>query len=128
MNGQRAVARSIDEYIAGQPAKSQAILTRIRRTIARAAPAAQEKISYRMPTFTLNGVLVYFAAFKAHIGLYPPVRGDARLEKALAPYAGAKGNLRLPLDQPIPYDLITRLVKLRVRQNLGKALRRGKKR
>lgn len=128
MNGQRAVARSIDEYIAGQPAKSQAILTRIRRTIARAAPAAQEKISYRMPAFTLNGVLVYFAAFKAHIGLYPPVRGDARLEKALAPYAGAKGNLRLPLDQPMPYDLITRLVKLRVRQNLGKALRRGKKR
>jgi uncharacterized protein YdhG (YjbR/CyaY superfamily) len=128
MNGQRAVARSIDEYIAGQPAKSQAILTRIRRTIARAAPAAQEKISYRMPAFTLNGVLVYFAAFKAHIGLYPPVRGDARLEKALAPYAGAKGNLRLPLDQPMPYDLIARLVKLRVRQNLGKALRRGKKR
>lgn len=127
MNG-RAIPRSIDEYIAGQPAKSQAILTRIRRTIARAAPAAQEKISYRMPAFTLNGVLVYFAAFKAHIGLYPPVRGDARLEKALAPYAGAKGNLRLPLDQPMPYDLITRLVKLRVRQNLGKALRRGKKR
>jgi uncharacterized protein YdhG (YjbR/CyaY superfamily) len=127
MNG-RAIPRSIDEYIAGQPAKVRAILTRIRRTIARAAPAAQEKISYRMPAFTLNGVLVYFAAFKAHIGLYPPVRGDARLEKALAPYAGAKGNLRLPLDQPMPYDLITRLVKLRVRQNLGKALRRGKKR
>jgi uncharacterized protein YdhG (YjbR/CyaY superfamily) len=81
-----------------------------------------------MPAFTLNGVLVYFAAFKAHIGLYPPVRGDARLEKALAPYAGPKGNLRLPLDQPMPYDLITRLVKLRLRQNLGKALRRGKKR
>jgi uncharacterized protein YdhG (YjbR/CyaY superfamily) len=127
MNG-RAIPRSIDEYIAGQPAKVRAILTRIRRTIARAAPAAQEKISYRMPAFTLNGVLVYFAAFKAHIGLYPPVRGDARLEKALAPYAGAKGNLRLPLDQPMPYDLIRRLVKLRVRQNLGKALRRGKKR
>jgi uncharacterized protein YdhG (YjbR/CyaY superfamily) len=127
MNG-RAIPRSIDEYIAGQPAKVRAILTRIRRTIARAAPAAQEKISYRMPAFTLNGVLVYFAAFKAHIGLYPPVRGDARLEKALAPYAGPKGNLRLPLDQPMPYDLITRLVKLRVRQNLGKALRRGKKR
>jgi uncharacterized protein YdhG (YjbR/CyaY superfamily) len=127
MNG-RAIPRSIDEYIAGQPAKVRAILTRIRRTIARAAPAAQEKISYRMPAFTLNGVLVYFAAFKAHIGLYPPVRGDARLEKALAPYAGPKGNLRLPLDQPMPYDLITRLVKLRLRQNLGKALRRGKKR
>ena len=128
MDRQRAIPRSIDEYIAAQPAKSQAILRRIRRTIARAAPAAQERISYRIPAFTLKGVLVYFAAFKAHIGLYPPVRGDARLTQALAPYAGAKGNLRLPLDQPIPYDLITRLVKLRVRQNLAKALRRGKKR
>jgi uncharacterized protein YdhG (YjbR/CyaY superfamily) len=127
MDGQRATPRSIDEYIAAQPAKSQAILTRIRRTIARAAPAAQERISYRMPAFTLNGVLLYFAAFKAHIGLYPPLRGDARLEKALAPYAGAKGNLRLPLDQPMPYGLITRLVKRRVQQNLAKAARRRRK-
>lgn len=128
MDRQRAIARSIDEYIAAQPAKSRAILTRIRRTIERAAPAAQETISYRMPAFTLNGALVYFAAFKAHIGLYPPFRGDARLQKALAPYAGPKGNLRLPLDQPIPYPLIARLVKLRARQNLTKARLRGKKR
>lgn len=124
MHAQRIIPRSIDEYIAAQPAKAQAILRRIRRTIARAAPAAQETISYRIPTFTLNGALVHFAAFKAHIGLYPPVRGDARLEKALAPYAGAKGNLRLPLDQPIPYGLIARLVKLRVQHNGGKAAAR----
>jgi uncharacterized protein YdhG (YjbR/CyaY superfamily) len=129
MDGQRAIPGSIDEYIAAQPAKSRAILRRIRRTIARAAPAAHETISYRMPAFTLNGVLVYFAAFKAHIGLYPPLRGDARLQKELAPYAGAKGNLRLPLDEPMPYALIARLVKRRVQQNLDKAARRpGKKR
>ena len=127
MHAQRAVPRSIDAYIAAQPVKAQAILRRIRRTIARAAPAAQETISYRIPTFTLNGALVYFAAFKAHIGLYPPLRGDARLEKALAPYAGAKGNLKLPLDQPIPYGLIARFVKLRVQQKLRTAAARRRK-
>jgi uncharacterized protein YdhG (YjbR/CyaY superfamily) len=74
-----------------------------------------------MPTFTLSGILVQFAAFKKHIGFYPPVRGDAKLEKAAAPYAGEKGNLRFALDQPIPYGLIERLVKLRAKQNLLKA-------
>jgi uncharacterized protein YdhG (YjbR/CyaY superfamily) len=78
-----------------------------------------------MPAFTLNGALVYFAAFKKHIGLYPPVSGDARLEKAISPYAGEKGNLRFPLDQPIPYDLIERIVKLRVKQSLTKAAAKG---
>jgi uncharacterized protein YdhG (YjbR/CyaY superfamily) len=99
----------------------RAILERIRLTIRSAAPDAQETISYRMPTFTLNGVLVHFAAFKEHIGFYPPVRGDAKLEKAASRYAGEKGNLRFPLNQPIPYGLIERLVKLRVKQNLSKA-------
>ena len=74
-----------------------------------------------MPTFTQNGVLIHFAAFKQHIGLYPPVKGDARLEKAVARYAGEKGNLRFPLAQPIPYDLIARIAKHRVKQNLAKA-------
>jgi uncharacterized protein YdhG (YjbR/CyaY superfamily) len=84
------------------------------------APDAQETISYNMPTFWLNGALVYFAAFKKHIGFYPPARGDARLEKAISIYAGEKGNLQFPLDQPIPYGLIQRIVKLRVKQNSAK--------
>jgi len=80
-----------------------------------------------MPAFTQNGVVVYFAAFKNHIGLYPPVSGDAKLEKDIAPYAGEKGNLRFPLNQPIPYELIERIVKLRVEQNMAKAGAKGKK-
>ena len=91
--------------------------------VSRAAPNAQETISYRIPAFKLNGVLVYFAAFKKHIGLYPPISGDARLEKAVARYAGEKGNLRFPLDEPIPYGLIERITKLRVRQNMSRGKR-----
>ena len=121
--------KSIDEYIATFPAEVRAILERIRSTIRRAAPGAQETISYRIPAFTLNGTLVYFAAFENHIGFYPPVRGDARLKKAISGYAGEKGNLRFPLDQPIPYGLIGRIVKMRVKQNVAKAAaRKAKKR
>ena len=111
---------NIDEYISAFPPKVRAILRKIRKIVRKAAPDAQETISYRIPAFKQNGVLVYFAAFKKHIGLYPPVRGDARLEKALARYAGEKGNLRFPLEKPIPYPLIERIVKLRVRQNRAK--------
>ena len=118
--------QNIDDYIALFSPEVQAILQRIRSTIRQAAPEAQETISYRMPALKLNGILVYFAAFKKHIGLYPPVRGDAKLEKAISGYAGEKGNLKFPLNQPIPYDLIERIVKLRVRQNLSKARVSGK--
>ena len=111
---------SIDGYIAASPSAVRPILKEIRRIISTAAPGAEELISYRMPAFRLSGILVYFAAFKNHIGLYPPVSGDARLEKALAPFAGPKGNLRFPLDRPIPYALIKRIVRLRVRQNLSR--------
>lgn len=107
---------SIDEYIAASPTVVQPILREIRRIIGNAAPGAQELISYRMPAFKLNGILVYFAAFKNHIGFYPPVSGDMKLEKALLPYAGPKGNLKFPLDQAIPYALIKRIVLLRVKQ------------
>lgn len=117
----RATPKSIDEYIAAFPPEVQAVLEKIRVTISDAAPDAQETISYQIPTFTLNGALVHFAGFKKHIGLYPPVKGDAGLVKAVSTYAGEKGNLRFPLDQPIPYDLIERIVKLRVKQNLAKA-------
>ena len=112
---------NIDEYIASFPPEIQAILSKIRSTVRQAAPEAEEVISYNIPAFTLNGILVYFAAFKKHIGFYPPVRGDARLEKSISVYAGEKGNLKFPLDQPIPYDLIERIVKLRVKQNASKA-------
>jgi len=113
----RALPKSIDEYIAACSPEVRAILEKIRFTVRNAAPGAQETISYRMPAFKLRGVLVYFAAFKRHIGFYPPVRGDAKLEKAIAAYAGEKGNLRFPLDQPIPYGLIERIVKHRRKQD-----------
>ncbi|MFZ2490951.1 MAG: DUF1801 domain-containing protein [Thermoanaerobaculia bacterium] len=118
---------TVDEYIAAFPPEVQAILEKIRRTVKTAAPEAQERISYRIPTFTLEGVLVHFAAFKHHIGLYPPVRGDAMLEKAAARFAGEKGNLRFPLDQPIPYALIARIVRFRVKQNRATAATKKKK-
>ena len=113
--------KSVDQYIASFPRDVQTILKKVRLTIKNAAPGAQETISYNIPTFILNGALVHFAAFKKHIGFYPPVRGDAKLEKAASFYAGEKGNLRFPLDQSIPYELIERLVKCRVKQNLSKA-------
>ena len=123
-----AAPTSMDEYIAASPSEVKPILRKIRRTISTAAPRAQELISYRMPAFRLHGILVYFAAFKNHIGVYPPVSGDARLEKALSPYSGPKGNLKFPLDQPIPYALIKRVVLLRVKQDLARAAARGRKR
>jgi uncharacterized protein YdhG (YjbR/CyaY superfamily) len=122
----RGKSGNIDEYIARFPADVRAILQKVRKTIHKAAPDAEETISYQIPAFTLNGILVYFAAFKEHIGLYPPVAGDAALMKAIAPYAGEKGNLQFPLDQPIPYALIDRIVRVRARQNLAKAAKPAK--
>ncbi len=120
-------AASIDEYIAGCSPAVRTLLKRLRATVKRAAPDAEEFISYRMPAFRLHGVLVYFAAFKNHIGLYPPIRGNAKLKADTAVYAGEKGNLRFPLDQPIPYALIARIVKFRARQNRAKANLKGKR-
>ena len=117
MPGKRTTPRDIDEYVSGFAPEVRLILERIRSTIRRAAPGAQETISYQIPAFRQNGILVYFAAFKKHIGFYPPVRGDAALEKAVGRYAGEKGNLRFPLAEPIPYALIARIVKLRARQD-----------
>src|SRR5215470_4559573 len=113
--------KGIDGYISQFPADVQAILEQLRATIRHAAPEATETISYMMPAFKQHGILVYFAAWKKHVGLYPPISGDKALEKAVAPYAGPKGNLQFPLDEPIPYDLIERIVKLRVKQDSAKA-------
>ncbi|MDW8353250.1 MAG: DUF1801 domain-containing protein [Bryobacterales bacterium] len=112
---------SIDEYISTAPARVRPILAEIRRVVRAAAPEAEEVISYRMPAFKQHGILLYFAGFKNHIGLYPPVSGEPKLEEALKPYAGPKGNLKFPLDRPIPYALIRRIVKLRLAQNLARA-------
>lgn len=127
MESIRTAPVSVDEYIQGFSPEVQAILQRVRQVVREAAPDAQEVISYRMPAVKQNGVLVYFAAFKNHIGLYPPITGDARIQKAIAPYAGEKGNLRFPLDKPMPYDLISRITALRVRQDAAKAESRRKK-
>ena len=119
--------KDIDGYISQFPADVQGILEKVGATIRHAAPESMETISYMMPAFKLHGILVYFAAWKAHIGLYPPISGDKGLEKAVARYAGPKGNLQFPLDEPIPYGLIERIVKLRVKQNVEKAAATRKK-
>ena len=126
MEDKRPHPTNIDDYIAGFPPDVRAILERIRATIRKVAPNARETISYRIPAFTLNGALVYFAAFKHHVGFYPPVRGDAALQKQIAKYAGPKGNLQFPLDAPIPYALIGKIVKHRVKENMAKAPARKK--
>ena len=123
-----AKAPNIDSYISQFPADVQAILEKVRAAIKHAAPDAKETISYLMPAFKQHGILVYFAAWTKHVGLYPPISGDKSLEKAVARYAGPKGNLQFPLDEPIPYDLIERIVKLRVKQDTAKAAARRKKR
>jgi uncharacterized protein YdhG (YjbR/CyaY superfamily) len=113
----RRAPKTIDEYIDRSAPEAQPILRRVRATIAKAAPDATETISYTIPAFKLRRIVVYFAAFRRHIGLYPPVKGNAALVKAAAPYAGDKGNLRFPFDRKIPYGLIARLVKFRARQS-----------
>lgn len=111
----------IDSYISQFPVDVQVVLQKVRQTIRNAAPDATEVISYQMPAFKQHGILVYFAAWKSHIGLYPPISGDEALVKAVAPYAGPKGNLQFPLEKSMPYKLIERIVELRVKQDTEKA-------
>lgn len=119
--------QNMDDYIAGFPQEVQHKLQKIRETIREAAPDAVEKISYQMPTFALEGNLVHFAAFKNHIGLYPAPRGIEAFQEELSAYQGGKGSVQFPLDQPIPYDLIHRIVVFRVKDNLETAARKAKK-
>ena len=116
----KTAPKNIDEYIAGFPGEVQTILEKIRSTIKKAAPEAQEKISYQMPTFYLNGNLVHFAAFKNHIGFYPTPSGTEKFQKEISAYRAGKGSIQFPLDQPIPYDLITKIVKFRVKESQAK--------
>ena len=126
MNADKTTPTTIDDYIAAYPPEVRPILEKIRVTIRKAAPEAQEKISYQLPCFALKGNLVYFGAFKEHIGFYPPVR-DVELKREASIYAGEKGNLRFPFDKPIPYALIGRIVKARVRENNDAEAARKKK-
>jgi uncharacterized protein YdhG (YjbR/CyaY superfamily) len=126
MKSHRLAPKNIDEYIASFSPEVQAILEKIRSTIRKAAPEAEERISYQMPTFALMGNLIHFAAFKKHIGLYPPVKGDEKLRAETARYQGEKGNLKFPLDEPIPYALISRIVKFRVKEQLERAEAKAK--
>jgi uncharacterized protein YdhG (YjbR/CyaY superfamily) len=119
MKTPKSTPTTIDQYIAGFPEDVQKILQKIRTTIRKAAPGAEETISYQIPTFKLNGrPLVYFAGFKAHVSLYPmtaPVK--EKFKKELSGYKGGKGTIRFPLDEPIPYALIGKLVKFKVQSS-----------
>jgi uncharacterized protein YdhG (YjbR/CyaY superfamily) len=118
-----ATPTTVDEYISAFPADIQKVLQKVRETIRKVAPTARERISYNLPTFSLDKDIIHFGAFKEHIGLYPPVR-DPELQGRIAMYRGEKGNLRFPLDQPIPYDLIADIVNCRVKAHGGKAHKR----
>lgn len=121
MNSHNDANRSIDDYIAGFPEGTKRLLEDVRRTIKAAAPGAEERISYQMPAFYLQGNLVYFAAFKNHIGFYPTSSAIAAFPRELAPYEASKGTVRFPLDKPLPLKLIAKIVRFRVAENLKKA-------
>ena len=123
----KPTGQEIDKYIAGFPKDVQAILEKIRKTVRKAAPNAQETINYQIPTFTLEGNLVHFAGFKNHIGFYPTPSGIEKFKKELSIYEGAKGSVQFPLYKPIPYELISRIVLFRVKENLERAEAKGKK-
>ena len=112
--------KTIDEYVGAFPDDVQIILQRMRRTIREAAPGAEEAISYQIPAFKLDGNLVHFAAFKNHIGFYPTSSGIAAFEKELSPYKHATGSVQFPLDKPIPYGLVRKIVVFRREGNAGK--------
>jgi uncharacterized protein YdhG (YjbR/CyaY superfamily) len=128
MKTKQTAPGTIDQYIAGFPTDVQGILQKIRMTIKKAVPDAEETISYLMPTFTLKGkYLIYFAAYKKHIAIYPVPTGDAEFNEQVSVYQKGKGTLQFPLDKPIPYKLITKIVKLRVKENLARAEAKEKK-
>lgn len=114
-------SNSIDLFIAEFPKEMQALLQKVRETIRKAAPKAEESINYGIPTFKLEGNLVHFSGYKQHIGFYPGSSGIKAFEKELSIYKGAKGSVQFPLDKPIPYALITKITKFRVKENLEKA-------
>ena len=127
MRTKQTPPKNIDDYIAGFPAEVREILEKIRSTIRKAAPDAKETINYGIPTFTLNGNLVHFAGFKGHIGFYPTPSGIEKFKEELSVYEGAKGSVQFPLDKRMPFGLISKIVKFRVKENLERAATKGKK-
>jgi uncharacterized protein YdhG (YjbR/CyaY superfamily)/deoxyadenosine/deoxycytidine kinase len=128
MDSNKVGFSSIDEYISTFPEEIQKILEELRATIKASAPDAEEKISYQMPTFALNGTFVHFAAFKNHIGLYPTPSGTQAFKRELSIYQGGKGSIKFPVDKPLPLKLISKIVKFRVAENLKKdGIKSGKK-
>jgi uncharacterized protein YdhG (YjbR/CyaY superfamily) len=128
MESNKAGFTSIDEYIATFPEETQKILEVLRATIKAAAPGAEEKISYQMPTLFLKGNLVHYAAYKNHIGFYPTPGGIQAFEHELSIYKGAKGSVQFPIDKPLPLELISKIVMFRVAENLRKAEIKSRKR
>jgi uncharacterized protein YdhG (YjbR/CyaY superfamily) len=118
--------KTVDEYLSVFPANTKALLKEMRKTIKQAAPEAEELISYNMPAFKLNGMLVYYAGYKAHIGFYPASSGISTFQKKLSAYEGSKGTVRFPLDQPLPVSLITEIVQFRAQENLKKQKAKNK--
>ena len=119
-------APDVDKYISRFQPAIKAVLSQLRKTIKAAAPDAEETISYAMPAYKLNGMLVYFAGYAGHVGFYPGAGGIAEFRDEIARYKHAKGSVQFPLDEPLPVDLIQRMVKFRVKQNLNKAKNKGK--
>jgi uncharacterized protein YdhG (YjbR/CyaY superfamily) len=119
--------KTVDEYFATLPKKAVSALQKMRSTIKKAAPKAEEVISYNMPAFKQEGMLVYYAAWKEHVGLYPASPGMSVFDKDLENYERSKGTIRFPLDEPLPLDLIGRIVKFRVQENIEKKLAKAKK-
>ncbi len=120
MDATRKHFNTIDEYIETFPEEVQGILEKMRQTIRKAAPEAEEAISYQIPTFKLKGNLVHFAAFKDHVSFFPTARGVEAFKKELSQHVGSKGTVRFPPDKPIPYDLVKRIVMFRRKENLSK--------
>ncbi len=115
----KKISKNIDEYLIRFPKEVQQLLKKMRLTIKKAAPKAEEKISYGIPTFTLNGNLVHFAGYKNHIGFYPTPSGITAFKKELSAYKGAKGSVQFPINEPLPLTLVSRIVKFRVKKSLN---------
>ena len=127
MTSEKIKPKNVDGYISGFSKEIQKKLEEMRSTIQRAAPDAVEVISYQMPAYSFNGTLVYFAAYKNHIGFYPTPSAIEHFKDDLSKYEGSKGAVRFPIDQPLPLKLISKIVKFRLEENLGKVVKQIKR-